>query len=141
MKTLKELFENKSLYTVSVGYTVYDTAKYMTESNIGLVPVLDHGRLVGVFSERDLMTRVIAKDLDVKKTKVEEVMTKEIVVAHIDDSYEICLQKMKDANIRHIIVIEDNILYGVVSIRDLLEIDISVHKETIDVLQHYIYSR
>jgi CBS domain-containing protein len=141
MKTLKELFENKSLYTVSVGTTVYDTAKYMTESNIGLVPVLDHGRLVGVFSERDLMTRVIAKDLDVKKTKVEEVMTKEIVVAHIDDSYEICLQKMKDANIRHIIVIEDNILYGVVSIRDLLEIDISVHKETIDVLQHYIYSR
>lgn len=141
MKTLKELFENKSLYTVSVGTSVYDTVKYMTESNIGLVPILDHGRLVGVFSERDLMTRVIAKDLDVKKVKVDEVMTREIVVAHIDDSYEVCLQKMKDANIRHIIVIEDNILYGVVSIRDLLEIDISVHKETIDVLQHYIYSR
>ncbi|GAB6282160.1 MAG: hypothetical protein STSR0008_09040 [Ignavibacterium sp.] len=141
MKTLKELFENKSLYTVSVGTSVYETVKYMTESNIGLVPILDHGRLVGVFSERDLMTRVIAKDLDFKKVKVDEVMTYEIVVANINDSYEVCLQKMKDANIRHIIVIEDNILYGVVSIRDLLEIDISVHKETIDVLQHYIYSR
>ncbi len=141
MKTLKDLFENKSLYTVSIGTSVYDTVKYMTESNIGLVPILDHGRLIGVFSERDLMTRVIAKDLDAKNVKVEDVMTQEIVVAHINDSYETCLQKMKDANIRHIIVIEDSILYGVVSIRDLLEIDISVHKETIDVLQHYIYSR
>lgn len=141
MQSLKELFQNRSLYTVSSGTKIIDVVKYMAESNVGLVPVLQNGKLIGVFSERDLLKRVIAKDLSLEDTSVDDVMTKELIIAKSDETYEACLKKMKDAHIRHIIIIDDGLLYGVLSIRDLLEIDISVQKETIEVLNNYIYSR
>jgi CBS domain-containing protein len=113
----------------------------MADSNVGLVPVLRTGKLVGVFSERDLVKRVIAKGLSLEDTTVDDVMTKELILAKSDESYEACLKKMKDAYIRHIIIIDDGLLYGVLSMRDLLEMDITAQKETIQVLNNYIYSR
>ncbi len=141
MQSLKELFQNRSLYTVSSGSKLIDVVKYMADSNVGLVPVLRTGKLVGVFSERDLVKRVIAKGLSLEDTTVDDVMTRELILAKSDESYEACLKKMKDAYIRHIIIIDDGLLYGVLSMRDLLEMDITAQKETIQVLNNYIYSR
>ena len=141
MQSLKELFQNRSLYTVSSGSKLIDVVKYMADSNVGLVPVLRTGKLVGVFSERDLVKRVIAKGLSLEDTTVDDVMTRELILAKSDESYEACLKKMKDAYIRHIIIIDDGLLYGVLSMRDLLEMDITSQKETIQVLNNYIYSR
>jgi len=141
MQSLKELFQNRSLYTVSSGSKLIDVVKYMADSNVGLVPVLQAGKLIGVFSERDLVKRVIAKGLSLEDTTVDDVMTRELILAKSDESYEACLKKMKDAYIRHIIIIDDGLLYGVLSMRDLLEMDITAQKETIQVLNNYIYSR
>ncbi|MBS3944781.1 MAG: CBS domain-containing protein, partial [Melioribacter sp.] len=112
------------------------------EHNIGLVPVLgNEGKLLGVFSERDLVRRVISKGLDLNSTIVDTVMTKDLVIASINESHHECLKKMKDRNIRHILIIEEEKLVGILSIRDLLEIDLKVQQETIEVLHNYIYSK
>lgn len=138
---LEEFFNQKSLFTIQLGTSVIDAVLYMANHNVGLVPVLEGEKLVGVFSERDLVRRVIAKNLDLATTLVDSVMTKELILAKSDESYEACLLKMKEAKIRHIIIIRDEKLLGVLSMRDLLEIDISTKKETIEVLNNYIYSR
>ncbi len=142
MKSLKDLLVDKTLHTVKAGSKIYDVVCYMAEHNIGLVPVLsEDGKLLGVFSERDLVRRVIAKGLDLKATLVEEIMTKDLVLADVSESYEQCLQKMKERGIRHIVIFENEKLVGILSIKDLLEMDIVVQRETIEVLHNYIYSK
>jgi len=142
MKSIREKVLSKKILTVKSGTNIYDTVLFMAEHNIGLVPVLsDDGKLLGVFSERDLVRRVIAKGLDLKTTKVDEVMSRDLVIADINESYEECLKKMKDRGTRHILIIENEKLAGILSIRDLLEIDLKVQKETIEVLHNYIYSK
>lgn len=142
MKSIREKVLSKKILTVKSGTSIYDTVLFMAEHNIGLVPVLDEeGKLLGVFSERDLVRRVIAKNLDLKNTIVDTVMSKDLVLADINETYEECLKKMKDRGTRHILVIENGKLIGILSIRDLLEIDLKVQKETIEVLHNYIYSK
>ncbi len=142
MKSIKEMFSSKNLYTVQSGAKIIEVANYMAEHNIGLVPVLGNdGKLLGVFSERDLVRRVIAKGLDLHTTTVDSIMTKELVIASINESHQECLKKMKDKNIRHILIIDDKKLHGILSMRDLLEIDLQVQQETIEVLHNYIYSK
>lgn len=142
MKSIKEILEAHSLRTVKSGSKLIDVIKYMASENIGLVPVLDEGKkLIGVFSERDLLKRVIAKELDMHQTIVDDVMTTKLILADVNETYEECLQKMRDAKIRHIIIVDKGELNGILSMRDLLQIDITVHKETIDVLHNYIYSK
>ncbi len=141
MKNLKDLVESKTLYTVKSGTTIHDVVITMAEHNIGLVPVLDNSnRLIGVFSERDLVRRVIAKNIDIYTTIIDLVMSTELVVANINDSYDYCQKKMANSKIRHILVVDNDKLIGIVSIRDLFEIDISYMKETIEVLNNYIYT-
>lgn len=141
MKTIKDQLEGKKIFTISPSETIYNTILYMAENNVGLLPVLNEGKLVGVFSERDLVKRVIAKNLDINTTKVEDVMTKNLILADINESHEVCLKKMNDAKIRHILIINGDKLAGVLSLRDLLEIDLTVQKETVEVLNSYIYSK
>lgn len=136
------MFSSKNLYTVQSGAKIIEVANYMAEHNIGLVPVLGNdGKLLGVFSERDLVRRVIAKGLDLHTTTVDSIMTKELVIASINESHQECLKKMKDKNIRHILIIDNEKLHGILSMRDLLEIDLQVQQETIEVLHNYIYSK
>lgn len=142
MKSLKDTLVTQTLLTVKSGTKIYDVVCFMAEHNIGLVPVLsEDGKLLGVFSERDLVRRVIAKELDLKATLVEEIMTKDLVLADVSESYEQCLQKMKERGTRHILIIENEKLVGLLSIKDLLEMDVKVQRETIEVLHNYIYSK
>jgi CBS domain-containing protein len=141
MKTIKELLDQTPLYTVDTDFTVHETVMFMAEKGIGLVPVLNQGKLLGVFSERDLVKRVIAQGKEMHQVKVKDVMTTNLVISSIDEPYNSVLMKMNDAKIRHILIIDNNSLVGVLSMRDLLEIDISAQKETVEVLNHYIYSK
>lgn len=141
MESIKSLLENRELSTVSVNTTVKDAVLYMAEKGVGLVPVMDDGKLVGVFSERDLVKRVIAKGRSIETTKVDEVMSTNLIIASTDEPNESVLAKMKEANTRHILVIENEKLIGVLSMRDLLELDLSVCKTTVEVLNNYIYSK
>ncbi|MGB5288513.1 MAG: CBS domain-containing protein [Ignavibacteriaceae bacterium] len=141
MENIKELVTNRELYTVKKGTTIKDAVYYMAEKGVGLVPVMDEGKLVGVFSERDLVRRVIAKNKSLEETRVEDVMTSKLIIAETHEANESILAKMKEANTRHILVIEDEKLIGVLSMRDLLELDLSVCKTTVEVLNNYIYSK
>lgn len=141
MKTLKEILQNRPLLTIQKNYTVREASEFMTKNKIGLVPVLDGDNLVGVFSERDLMQRVVAKGKSPEETLVEEVMTVDLVISDENESYLDCISKMKRANIRHLLVTSGNKLIGVVSIRDLLQADLSLKDETIEALYNYINSK
>jgi len=142
MNTIKEILSSRALMTVPTGTTVYNAVCYMAEHNIGIVPVLaNDGKLLGVFSERDLVKRVIAKDLDSKAITVDEIMTRDLILADINETYEECLKKMQARHTRHIIIIENEKLVGILAMRDLLELDVTVQKETIEVLHNYIYSK
>lgn len=141
MENIKELVTNRELYTVKKGTTVRDAVYYMAEKGVGLVPVMDEGKLVGVFSERDLVRRVIAKNKSIDATRVEDVMTSKLIIAETHEANESVLAKMKEANTRHILIIDKEKLIGVLSMRDLLELDLSVCKTTVEVLNNYIYSK
>lgn len=141
MKPIIELIKDRKLHSVTKGASIRKVAEYMNEHNIGLVPVLaEDGKLLGVFSERDMVRRVISKNLDCNQILVEEVMSTNLVFAGIEESYEACIQKMKLKGTRHILILDHEKLVGIISVRDLLEIDLTVKNETIEVLHNYIYS-
>jgi CBS domain-containing protein len=141
MENIKELLAQRELYTVSKGATIREVVFYMAEKGIGLVPIMDSGKLVGVFSERDLVKRVIAKNKSLDETKVEDVMSTKLIIAEANEANESVLAKMKEANTRHILVIENEKLIGVLAMRDLLELDLSACRTTVEVLNNYIYSK
>ena len=139
MKTLGDLTKGKPMHHVKTGSNVSDTVKYMSENNVGAVPVLDaEGRLRGIFSERDLLKRCITKELDIKNTKIEDVMTRGVIVVETHDTYEYTLKIMKQERIRHMPVREGEKLVGVVSMRDLMQVDIDEKEEEISFLRNYI---
>lgn len=123
MKQIAELIEGQTLTVIEPGWMVRTAAEKMTERNIGAVAVVLEGTLAGVFSERDIMTRVVAKGLDPDSTEVSDVMTREIVIAQPSDNVDAALQKMYAIGSRHLPVVDDGKLVGMISIRDLLEID------------------
>lgn len=141
MDSIKDILNGREVYTVQSGLSVKETANYMASKGVGLVPVMKGEKLIGVFSERDLVKRVIAKDKDLILTPVDDVMSTNLVVAMINESNESVLAKMKEAKTRHILIIENEKLVGVLSVRDLLEIDLNQCKTTVEVLNNYIYSK
>jgi CBS domain-containing protein len=139
MQTLGELVKNRPILFASKGQSVMDAVQFMAKNNIGAVPVLDGDRLVGIFSERDLMIRCVAKEIDIKNTKIEDVMSKYVIIMEAGDTYEECLVIMKQKSIRHMPVIEGDKLLGVVSLRDLMQIDVEEKEQKIDILHSYIH--
>lgn len=141
MKTLKELLGDRPLHFVRTGMSVLAAAKFMGLHNIGAVPVLEQSdklTLKGIFSERDLMRRCIANDIDLVNTSIDDVMTKEVIVIEGHDTADYCLQIMKQENIRHIPVIDGQDLIGMISIRDLMLYDLTEKEEKIELLNSYI---
>ena len=141
MENIKSILAQRELYTVSKGTTIKNVVFYMAEKGVGLVPIMDSGKLIGVFSERDLVKRVIAQNKRLDETKVEDVMSTKLIIADVDEANESVLAKMKEANTRHILIIENEKLIGVLAMRDLLELDLSACKMTVEVLNNYIYSK
>ena len=139
MKTARQLFTGQDLTVVSKEETVYEAAKLMMEKRIGAVPVLEGGRVVGIFSERDIMNRVVARNLNPQKTTVEQVMTKDLIVGSPEEDISQILARMKQANIRHLPIVEGDKLVGIISFRDLLQADLSEKDEEIKIMTAYIH--
>ena len=139
MKTIGGLVAGREVFHVRTDQTVREAARYMTERRVGAVSVLEGTRLVGILSERDIMSRVVARELDPDKTKVREVMSKDLVVAHGGDSHEDGLRRMKQAGCRHLPVVDEDRLVGMVAQRDLLQVDLSEKDEEIRWLNAYIH--
>lgn len=139
MMSIRELIGNRSVFTVDRNVNVQAAVEYMAQKNIGAVSVMDGDRLVGIFSERDVIIRVVAKGLNPSATVVSSVMTTNLVVATADETYESCLRKMKQASCRHLPVVEGDKLVGFISLRDLLLVDISEKDDTIQFLNTYMF--
>jgi CBS domain-containing protein len=111
----------------------------MTEGRVGAIPVLDGERLVGIFSERDLMTRVVVPGLDARSTAVSEVMTSEVITATLEEHVDDCLEKMRTVGCRHLPVIEEGHVTAVLSMRDLLRDEIEEQDYEIRNLRAYLH--
>jgi CBS domain-containing protein len=138
MKTIGRIVAGREVYHIDVEQSVRDAARYMTERRVGAVAVLTGDRLTGILSERDIMGRVVARGLDLDKTRVGDVMTRDLVVARTKDSHEDGLRKMKQAGCRHLPVVDAGNLVGMVSLRDLLQVDLTEKDEEIRWLNAYI---
>jgi len=123
MKQIAEIIEGRPLYHASSTESVRDVARRMAGWNVGAIAILDDDKLVGVFSERDLMIRVVAAGLDPDGTEIDKVMTTEIAVAAPAENIDEALGKMHAINCRHLPVVDSGKLIGMLSLRDLLMID------------------
>jgi CBS domain-containing protein len=136
-KTAREVLESKSsgVITVDPNTSVYDCMERMSAQNIGFLPVLDRGRLVGVFSERDYARKVILHGKASKDTKVNEIMTDKVVTASPNHTVSDCMAMMEEKGFRHLPVVEAGKLIGVLSIRDLMREVIAHHVQLIRELE------
>lgn len=123
MKQIADLIEGQTLTILGSEDNVRVAARRMSEKNIGACAVVDSGTLSGIFSERDIMSRVVAVGLDPDGTTVGSVMTRELVVIEPRADIDTALDTMQTVGCRHLPVVEDGQLVGMLSIRDLLEVD------------------
>ena len=142
MKTVKEILQAKpqGLLSISPNATVLDALKMMADYEIGALVVLDGDRLSGIFSERDYARKVILQGKASKDTAVAEIMTHKVVCVRPEQSVEECMALMTDKRIRHLPVLEDKKVIGVISIGDVVKEVISEQRFVIEQLEQYIYS-
>jgi len=139
MHTLRHVIQSQTLIHASPSATVFDVAALMSKARVGCIPVLEGDRLVGVFSERDLMTRVVVEGVDVRSTPVSTVMTREVITASLDDRVERCLDKMRSCGCRHLPVVAEGRVIAMISMRDLMRDEIEEQVEEIRGLREYIH--
>ncbi len=142
MGTARQIIQSKSesLATLPPEATVLDAAKLMNTRHIGSVLVVNGKTLVGIFTERDVMRRVVAKHRDPEKTELAAVMTKQVACASPDTTLDELRKVMRDKHIRHVPVVDDHdqSLLGMISIGDLNQARIEVQIETIRYLEQYM---
>jgi CBS domain-containing protein len=138
MATVYDLVKNREIYQASETQTVLEVARSMVERNIGAVPVCREGELVGIFSERDLMRRVLVEGLDPAKTRIANVMSRELHMVAPGDSVEHCMVVMRDNGIRHLPICEGRRLKGFLSLRDLLLHEVEEQEVDLNMMRAYI---
>jgi CBS domain-containing protein len=122
MPTLRDLIKDRKAYSVDAASTVLEAARFMMEHNIGALAVLRNGELAGIFSERDIMNRVVAVGRTPGHTKVAEVMTANPRAVSVDESVAECLFIMHEFGFRHLPIVEGKELRGLVSLRDIVNV-------------------
>lgn len=118
---IRGVMQREKMLTAAPETTVSEAAKLMVDSSIGAIVVVDHGSLVGIFTERDAVFRVIAQGRDAQTTRLSDVMTPAPVTVEPDRTFGHALQLMHEHGFRHVPVVEDGKLVGIVSSRDALD--------------------
>jgi CBS domain-containing protein len=139
MKSVKAIIETQQTATVAPSTSVLEAAIMMARRGIGAVPVVDGDRLAGIFTERDVLTRVVAAGVDPAATCVCDVMSTQLVVAEVSEPYDVCLQRMQQARVRHLIVLDGGRLAGIVSLRDVMAVDLDEKDDAITLLNAYVH--
>ena len=140
MPTLQTLLTGRPVLTVSSQATVLEAAKVMHENRIGCVLVAEADDApVGIFTERDLMVRVVVAGKDVEQTRIREVMTAEVFTAGPESSVCDMRRELQQRHIRHLPVVQDGKAVGMLSLRDLLRADLHDHRHQVEALTEYIH--
>lgn len=139
--TISEILSQKGsqVWTVSPDTMVFDAIQLMSDKNIGALLVTEHGRLVGIMSERDYTRKIALKGKSSKQTPVREIVSGNVVSVSPSHTVEDCLHLMTDHRVRHLpVLVDDDKIVGIVSIGDLVNWIISAQTTTIHQLQTYI---
>lgn len=138
--TVKQLISRKGgkVWMTHPDDTIFDALTFMAEKKIGALLVFDEDQLVGIFSERDYARKVILKGKSSYDTRVHEIMTEKVVCVLPNQTMADCMALMTDKRIRHLPVLEDDTVIGVISIGDVVKEIISEQEFVIDQLENYI---
>ena len=130
--------KGKNVYSVRSTTTVYEALKVMGEKNIGAILIIDGTDLKGILSERDYARKIVLKDKSSKETYVHEIMESNVFSVDLSNNIEDCMELMSTKRIRHLPVLEDGIVVGIISISDVVKAIIEIQKDTINHLNSYI---
>ena len=136
-----KLNKNRQIWTISKDQSVMQALILMSEKNIGAIIIVDNNDFpIGIFSERDYARKIVLKGKSSKDTLLDEVMTKELITVTRDYKIDQCMEIMNEKRIRHLPVLENKKIVGIISIGDVWKIMIKEQKELIDHLQKFITS-
>jgi len=136
-----KLNKSRQIWTISKDQSVMQALILMSEKNIGAIIIVDNNDFpIGIFSERDYARKIVLKGKSSKDTLLDEVMTKELITVTRDYKIDQCMEIMNEKRIRHLPVLENKKIVGIISIGDVLKIMIKEQKELIDHLQKFITS-
>lgn len=137
---VSSLLHDKSpaVWTVTPLTKVFDAIKLMADHNIGALPVVADGKLMGVFTERDYTRKIALQGKSSRETMVGEILSREVLTVTPEDTVEECMRIMTDRRVRHLPVIEEGRLTGIISIGDLVNYTISAQESTIAQMEQYI---
>lgn len=140
MKTVKQLLDDKGrdVWTIDPNLSVYDAVKLMADKGIGALVVAKDAKPIGMITERDYARKVILKGKTSQEALVSEIMTTPVLCARLSQSVEECMAIMTEKRVRHLPVIENDKLIGIVSIGDLVKAIIAEQQFIIQQLEHYI---
>ena len=130
--------KGKEVYSVLPNITVYEALVSMSEKNIGAILVVEDTILKGILSERDYARKVVLKDKSSKETLVHEIMAHNVITVKPSDNLDYCMELMYTKKIRHLPVLENTTIIGIISIGDVVKSIIDLQKETIKYLDSYI---
>ena len=142
MPTVDKVLKEKGTEVASIGreQSALEAAREMNIKRIGSLVVVEAGKVVGIITERDILRRPVAKERDPSKTTVSEIMSTPVACCRTDTKLEECRGVMTDKRIRHLPVVEDGRLRGILTSGDILAQEINEHKGTIEYLHEYLYS-
>lgn len=140
MKTVRQVLEAKgsTVYSVAPESLIYDALLLMAEQHIGALAVMQRDKLVGIFSERDYAREVVLKGRTSKTTTVGDIMSAQLTTVHLDDTVDHCMNVVSGKRVRHLPVLEDGRLVGLLSIGDLVKETIAYQEFLIKQLESYI---
>ena len=139
MNTLRDIMRSGFLFTVQKKAMVSEAVRLMADHNVGIVIVMDGSKLVGVFSERDVVRRVLYQGLDPARTPLGDVMTGYVITADAEMDYESAMRAMDEAGIRHLLVTKGSRMLSMISVRDLMRAALHDKDEEVQHLREYLY--
>jgi len=128
----------QNIHSVSPQSTVRQALELMADKNIGALLVLEENQLVGMFSERDYARKVVLKGKSSVDTQVQDIMTTEVICVKVNQTFTECMQTMTDHHIRHLPVMDEKKVIGLISIGDVVKVILQEHTRTIEELKSYI---
>ncbi|MCW3109124.1 MAG: histidine kinase [Segetibacter sp.] len=142
MGTVKNLLQKKGciIHSVSPNSSVYDALEVLESKNLGALVVVEEGKLIGIFTERDYARKVVLKGRSSKETLISDIMTERPIFVTPTDTIDDCMQIMTDKSIRHLPVLDNGRLLGIISIGDIVKFIIEEKNFIIENLEHYIVS-
>lgn len=130
--------KGKEVFSILSTNTVYEALTVMSERNIGAILIIEDTVLKGVLSERDYARKIVLKAKSSKKAFVHEIMETDVATVNPSDNLEYCMELMSSKRVRHLPVVENNIVIGIISISDVVKAIMDMQKETIQYLNTYI---